>query len=252
MVKYLALATSMRNKDGKASASVSTYVQPVILKLLVVWLSECPSAVHCFLDSRPHLTYLLELILNQTASVCVRGLAAVLLGECVIHNKTAESAKDAYSIVDATSQKVGLTSYFVKFDEMQKSLVFTSAKPALARKPLTRSNAASMSDIEDVDDNDSTDQQNEDHPMLGLVLDSQFIFFVKELEAKIREQIIEIYSRPKSQVAVVPAELEQSSGEIDGEYVKRLKIFVEKQCLEIQVLFLVTYLFFVPNKIICA
>jgi hypothetical protein len=37
-------------------------------------------------------------------------------------------------------------------------------------------------------------------------------------------------------VAVVPAELEQKSGESDGEYVQRLKAFVEKQCSEIQVL----------------
>ncbi|KAL0331292.1 UNVERIFIED_CONTAM: Golgin candidate 6 [Sesamum angustifolium] len=233
MVKYLALASSMV-KDGKAGTSGPMYIQPIILKLLVIWLFDCPSAVQCFLDSRPHLTYLLELISDQTATVCVRGLAAVLLGECVIYNKTSDSGKSAFSIVDAISQKIGLTAYFLKFDEMQKSLLFTSAKPALARKPLTRSTAASMSEIEDVDENETTDQKNEDHPVLAMVLDSQFVFFVKELEANIREQIVEIYSRPKSQVAVVPAELEQNSGESDKEYIKRLKRFVEKQCLEIQ------------------
>ncbi|PIN03998.1 ER-Golgi vesicle-tethering protein p115 [Handroanthus impetiginosus] len=233
MVKYLALASSM-SKDGKVSTSGPTYIQPIILKLLVIWLFDCPSAVQCFLDSRPHLTYLLELISNQTATVCVRGLAAVLLGECVIYNKTTDSGKNAFSIVDAISQKVGLTSYFLKFDEMQKSLLFTSPKPALARKPLTRSIAASMSETEDVDENETTDQKNEDHPMLVTVLDSQFVSFVKGLEASIREQIVEIYSHPKSQVAVMPAELEQHSAESDKEYIKRLKSFVEKQCLEIQ------------------
>ncbi|KAL0312560.1 UNVERIFIED_CONTAM: Golgin candidate 6 [Sesamum radiatum] len=233
MVKYLALASSMV-KDGKAGTSGPMYIQPIILKLLVIWLFDCPSAVQCFLDSRPHLTYLLELISDQTATVCVRGLAAVLLGECVIYNKTSDSGKSAFSIVDAVSQKIGLTAYFLKFDEMQKSLLFTSAKPALARKPLTRSTAASMSEIEDVDENETTDQKNEDHPVLAMVLDSHFVFFVKELEGNIREQIVEIYSRPKSQVAVVPAELEQNSGESDKEYIKRLKRFVEKQCLEIQ------------------
>ncbi|KAL3833465.1 hypothetical protein ACJIZ3_008201 [Penstemon smallii] len=234
MVKYLALASSMRSKDGKASASVSIYVQPIILKLLIIWLFDCPSAVQCFLDSRPHLTYLLELMSNQTVTVCVRGLAAVLLGECVIYNKTIDSGKDAYSIVDAISQKIGLTSYFLKFDEMKKSLLFTSAKPAVARKPLTRSNAASMSEIEVDDENETADQKYEDYQILVMLLDSDFVVFVKELESKIREQIVEIYSHPKSQVAVVPAELEQNSGENDREYIKRLKIFVEKQCLEIQ------------------
>ncbi|KAL8543594.1 hypothetical protein ACS0TY_004241 [Phlomoides rotata] len=233
MVKYLALASSM-SKDGKASVSRAIYVQPIILKLLVVWLFDCPSAVQSFLDSRPHLTYLLELISNENATVSVRGLAAVLLGMCVICNKAIDSGKNAFSIVDAISQKVGFTSYLLRFDEMQKSLLFTSAKPALARKPLTRSTAASMSEINDVDENENTDQKNEDHPMLAMLLDSQFVFFLKGLEEKIREQIVEIYSHPKSQVVVVPADLEQNSGEDDKEYIKRLKRFVEKQCLEIQ------------------
>ncbi|XP_015085185.1 golgin candidate 6 [Solanum pennellii] len=232
MVKYLALASSMKSKDGKSSTSENVFVQPIILKLLTIWLSDCPNAVQCFLDSRPHLTYLLELVSNPTTTVCVRGLAAVLLGECVIYNKSNASGRDAYSIVDAISQKVGLTSYFLKFDEMQKSSLFTSAKPFLPRKSLTRSSAASMSEIED-GANESSDQKNE-HPMLASVFDSPFVYFLKRLEADIREKMVEAYSSPKSQVTVVPAELEQRSGENDVDYIKRLKTFVEKQCHEIQ------------------
>ncbi|XP_060206966.1 golgin candidate 6 [Lycium barbarum] len=232
MVKYLALASSMKSKDGKSSTSENVFVQPIILKLLIIWLSDCPNAVQCFLDSRPHLTYLLELVSNPTTTVSVRGLAAVLLGECVIYNKSNASGKDAFSIVDAISQKVGLTSYFLKFDEMQKSSLFTSAKPFLPRKPLTRSTAASMAEIED-GGNESSDQNNE-HPMLTSVFDSPFVYFLKRLEADIREKIVEAYSSPKSQVTVVPAELEQRSGEKDVDYIKRLKTFVDKQCHEIQ------------------
>ncbi|KAF5951209.1 hypothetical protein HYC85_009153 [Camellia sinensis] len=165
MVKYLALASSMKSKDGKSNASGNTYVQPIILKLLVIWLSDCPSAVHCFLDSRPHLTYLLELISNSTTTVCIRGLASRL--------KT-------------------------------------------------------------VDENEASDQKNEDHPMLASMFDARFVDFIRNLEADIRESIVDVYSKPKSKVAVVPAELEQQGGESDGDYVKRLKLFVEKQCSEIQ------------------
>ncbi|CAI9094132.1 OLC1v1029821C1 [Oldenlandia corymbosa var. corymbosa] len=232
MVKYLALSSSMKSNDGKSSAR-NTYVEPVILKLLIVWLSGCPSAVQCFLDSRPHLTYLLELVSNPATTVCTRGLAAVLLGECIIYNTSTDSGKDAFSIADAISQKIGLTSYFLKFDEMQKSLLFTSAKPALSRKPLTRSTAASMAEIEDVDENEALDQKN-DHPMLVSTFDLQFVNFVKQLEGDIRDKTVEIYSHPKSQVAVVPAELEQRNGEADADYIKRLKSFLERQCLEIQ------------------
>ncbi|KAL1556859.1 Golgin candidate 6, variant 2 [Salvia divinorum] len=234
MVKYLALVPSKKSEDGKASTSESVYSHPIILKLLIIWLFDCPRAVQCFLDSHPHLTYLLELMSDQTATVCVRGLAAVLLGECIAYNKTIDNGKNAFSVVDAISQKIGLTSYFSKFNEMQNSLLFTSAKPSLTRKPLSRSNAASMSEIENVEEDDSTDPNSDDYSMLAMVFDSQFVDFVKRLDAKIREQIVEIYSHPKTQVAVVPAELEQKSGEIDEEYIQRLKRFVEKQCLEIQ------------------
>ncbi|KAK8500443.1 hypothetical protein V6N12_001332 [Hibiscus sabdariffa] len=165
--------------------------------------------------------------------MCVRGLAAVLLGECVFYNKSSETGKDGFTIADAISQKIGLTSYFLKFDEMQRSFIFSSEKPTLSHKPLTRSTAASMTEIED-DENELTDQKNEDHPILTSIFDVQFVNFVKSLEVNIRENIVDVYSRPKSDVAVVPVELEQKGGESDKEYIKRLKAFVETQCSEIQ------------------
>ncbi|KAK8676332.1 hypothetical protein V6N13_034383 [Hibiscus sabdariffa] len=117
---------------------------------------------------------------------------------------------------------------------MQRSFIFSSVKPTLSHKPLTRSTAASMTEIEDVDENDLTDQKNEDHPILPSIFDVQFVNFVKSLEVNIRENIVDVYSRPTSDVAVVPAELEQKGGESDKEYIKRLKAFVETQCSEIQ------------------
>lgn len=237
MVKYLALASSMKSKDGKSGASGNSYVEAIILKLLVTWLADCPNAVHCFLDARPHLTYLLELVSSSSATVCIRGLAAVVLGECVIYNKSSESGKDAFAIVDAVSQKVGLSSYFLKFDEMQRSLIFINAGSTLTRKAFTRSSAASMADIQDEDENDLSEQGNLDHPILSSILDSYFVNLVIRLEADIRDQIVEVYSHPKINVAVVPAELEQKTNESDSDYVKRLKAFVERQCSEIQVFF---------------
>ncbi|KAJ6298651.1 hypothetical protein OIU76_019747 [Salix suchowensis] len=234
MVKYLALASNMKNKDGKTSTKENSYVQPIILKLLVTWLADCPNAAQCFLASRPHLTYLLELVSNPSATTCTRGLAAVLLGECVIYNKSGESGKDAFTVVDAISQKIGLTSYFLKFDEMMRSFLFSPVKTTKPHKPLTRSAAASMEEIEDVDEQDSSDHKNEDHPILSSVFDSHFVNFVKSLEGNIRETIVDVYSRPKSEVAVVPAELELKRGESDKDYIERLKSFVQKQCSEIQ------------------
>ncbi|KAI3727660.1 hypothetical protein L6452_16278 [Arctium lappa] len=234
MVKYLALASSKKGKDGKSTTPRNSYFQPIILKLLVTWLCDCPTAVQSFLESRPHLTYLIELVSNGETTVCARGLAAVLLGECAVYNKVSESGKDAFAIVDAISQKIGLTSYFLRLDEMQKSFLFSSAKPAQPRKPLTRSNANSMAEMEDIEENEATDNRNTDHPMLASMFDSQFVNFIKNLEAGIRDSIVKIYSHPKSNVSVIPAALEQRKDETDGDYIKRLKSFAEKQCSEIQ------------------
>jgi hypothetical protein len=238
MVKYLALASSMKSKDGKSNTSGgNSYVQAIILKLLVTWLADCPNAVHCFLDARPHLTYLLELVSNLSETVCIRGFAAVVLCECVIYNKSTDNGKDAFAIVDLISQKIGLSSYFLKFDEMHKSVVFANVESSFTHRSFSRSSAASMADIQDVDENDLSEKKNMDHPNLSSILDSYFVNFVKRLEANIREQIVEVYSRPNTKVAVVPEEIEQKKGESEVEYIKRLKAFVEKQYSEIQVLF---------------
>ncbi|PNY05251.1 golgin candidate 6-like protein [Trifolium pratense] len=252
MVKYLAIASSMKSKDGKSNASGNSYVQAIILKLLVTWLADCPNAVNCFLDARPHLTYLLELVSNLSETVCIRGFAAVVLGECVIYNKSTDNGKDAFAIVDIISQKIGLSSYFLKFDEMHKSFVFANVESSLTHRSFSRSSAASMADIQDVDENDLSEKKNMDHPNLSSILDSYFVNFVKRLEANIREQIVEVYSRPKTKVAVVPEEIEQKKGESEVEYIKRLKAFIEKQHTEIQVSFILvnssSYMYIYEDK----
>ncbi|XP_010554063.1 PREDICTED: golgin candidate 6-like isoform X2 [Tarenaya hassleriana] len=229
-VRYLAVASSMKTKDVKSSATGKSYIQQIILKLLVTWTADCPAAVQCFLDSRPHLTYLLELVSDPAATVCIRGLAAILLGETVVYNKLKENGKDAFAVVDAISQKTGLTSYFSKIDEMQKISLFSSSeKPSQSHKPSTRSAAFSTDEIEDGDEAGVTD-----HPMLSSLFDDSFVGLVKSLEGNIRERIVDLYGRPKSEVALVPAELEQKSGENEKDYIYRMKAFIEKQCSEMQ------------------
>ncbi|MQL72581.1 hypothetical protein Taro_004932 [Colocasia esculenta] len=236
IVKYLALTTSTKNKDNDHGTGISpadSFTTPVILRLLITWLAGFPDAVHCFLDSAAHLTYLLELVCSPYTSTFIRGLASMVLGECVIYNKrSGESNKDAFSVVDAISQKIGLTSYFLNFDELQKSLAVISATTVQQRKPLTRSCAASTADMADTE-HDETEQKFE-HPILLAIFDVEFVDLLKKLEVDIREGIVRVFSHPKSMVAVVPAELEQRGGEPDGDYIRRLKLFVEKQCIEMQ------------------
>nr|GEW38799.1 golgin candidate 6 isoform X1 [Tanacetum cinerariifolium] len=219
MLRYLAVASSKKGKDGKSTTPTNSYAQQIILKLLVTWLSDCPNAVHSFLASSPHITFLVELVLNGDATVCVRGLAAVLIGECAIFNKAFESGKDAFSIVDIISQKIGLT--------------VSSAKPAQSHQSLT-TNANSMAEMEDVENDEASEHKNEDHPILAEIFDSQFVDFINNLEIGIRDGIVKLYSHPKGDVSVVPAEIEQRKDEADVDYIKRLKSFLGKQCSEIQ------------------
>lgn len=230
IVKYL--AASMKNKDSSTKTSTSSSC--FILRLLVTWLAECPDAVQSLLDSRDHLTYLLEQVSSSSETVFTRGLSAILIGECVLYNKSNDSGSDAFMVVDAISQKIGLASYFSKFDEMQKSFPFLSAKASQQRKPLTRSSTASMSDIQDFEENNQTAVKQDEDPVLMSIFDTPFVNFVKKVESEVRESIVGVYSHTKSKVSVVPAAMEQKNGESNEEYIKRLKSFVEKQCNEIQ------------------
>ncbi|XP_008804804.2 golgin candidate 6 [Phoenix dactylifera] len=234
IVKYLALSASTKSKHNSQSGiapAEDSYIQPLILQLLITWLEDCPNAISCFLDSPAHLTFMLELVSSPQASVYVHGLAAIVLGECVLYNKCSENNRDAFAVVDVISQKIGLTSYFLKFDELQKNFVSLSTS-VQHRKPLTRSITASMAETGEIE-NDETNTKHE-HPILVEIFDPQFVSFVKKLEACIRESIVDIFSHTKNKVTVLPAELEQKNGETDGDYVKRLKSFVEKQCNEMQ------------------
>ncbi|KAL5991927.1 hypothetical protein ACLOJK_012839 [Asimina triloba] len=246
VMRYLTLASSMKIKgnDQERTSDGNLYIQPIIMRLLVTWLAECPTANQLFLESPAHLSNLLELVSSTSASTYVRGLAAILLGECVLYNnRSSEDGRDAFAVVDSISQKVGLTSYLLRFDEMQKGFAFVSVTTSQNRKPLSRSNAASTMDVEDTVDH-LLDQKQE-HPILLSIFDMQFVTFVKKLEADIRESIVEVFSRPKNTVTVVPVELEQKGGESDGDYIKRLKSFVEKQCKEMQVSFQMASVLFI-------
>ncbi|CAA6673103.1 unnamed protein product [Spirodela intermedia] len=224
ILKYLVLATSTRVKENDQNdrpSSSSSYTTLIMLRLLVTWLADFSDAVHCLLDSSVHLTYLLELV-SSPHPAFVRGLASVILGECIIYNKRpGQGINDAFTVVDNISQKIGLASFFHNLEELQKKFNLVSTSSARHRKPLTRSMVASTADAEEIESDGS--DQNLEHPILPAIFD-----------VSIREGIVEIYSQPKSKVAVVPAELEQKSGESDGDYIKRLRSFVEKQCSEMQ------------------
>lgn len=236
LVKYLAFAAPTKTGDKSqtitAGSGDGSFIQPIILQLLATWLADCPNAVRCFLDSPSHLTWLLERVSSPRAGVFVRGLSSLVLGECVLHNNSMENGRDAFAVVDAISQKVGLTSYLAQFDELLKAFDSRFSK-SVSHKPPPRSSSASMLDVQEVEDHDRSDQM-EDHPNLMAVVDPLFVTFVRKLEAEIREKVVDVYSCTKNKATIAPSDLEQKDGEVDGDYIKRLKLFVENQCLDMQ------------------
>jgi len=234
IVTCLSIAASADGENDQSSHLEESYIQPVILRLLIVWLVDCSNAVNCLLESAVHLNYIIELASSKRYTACVRGLAAVVLGACVLYNASREKGRDTFAVADAISQKIGLTTYFLRFDELRKTLAHPSSEQR-HRKELSRSSANSVSDFQEIEEDETN--KDDQHPVLSEIFDSQFVNFLNKLESDIRENIMDIFSRTKTATAVLPAELEQKNGEVDGEYIKRLKSFVEKQCNEMQVCF---------------
>ncbi|XP_078428419.1 golgin Putative 6 [Wolffia australiana] len=236
LLKYLVRLTSVRVTDGQADRSSSTPTSShsalIIFRLIATWLAEFPDAVECLLDSSAHLTYLLDL-LSSPHPTLVRGLSSLILGECVIFNeKPGPTTTDALAVIDSISQRIGLSTFFQNIEELQKSLSILFSASVQHRRPLTRSMGASTAEAEETGTG-SGDHKLE-YPIISAFFDVQFADLVKNLEARIRDGVVKIYGQSKNKVAVVPAELEQKSGESDGDYIKRLRFFVEKQCTEMQ------------------
>ncbi|VAI28648.1 unnamed protein product [Triticum turgidum subsp. durum] len=231
IVTCLSFAALAEGENDQSSQSEGSYIQPVILRLLITWLADCANAVNCLLESAVHLNYIIELAANKRFTGCVRGLAAVVLGACVLNNASREKGRDAFAVADAISQKIGLTTYFLRFDELRKSFLHLPSGQQ-NHKQLSRSSANSMSDFQEIEEEETN--KGDQHPVLSEIFDSQLVSLLSKLETDIRECIMDLFSRTKTATAVLPAELEQKNGEVDGEYIKRLKSFVERQCNEMQ------------------
>ncbi|KAG0630720.1 hypothetical protein M758_1G199600 [Ceratodon purpureus] len=240
-MKYLAAASPAAASNQDSPGTV--WLQPVFLRLLVTWVVECPPAVTALLFEPAHLPVLIELLgsTGSTASVHVAGLAAVLLGACIIFNSE-ENSKDSSAIVDLISQRVGLASFFTKWEDMENSSLFASALSS-SRLPeaLTRSTAAAAA-IGDGMVSVPFDQQQQvrmfggssNEPLVTTFYDAEFVAFLQQLGPLIKERVVDLFSRPKTRVVVDFKGFEQKKGESDTEYMHRLKLLLQTQALEVQ------------------
>jgi hypothetical protein len=241
-MRYLAAAaptTSNQQTPG------SIWLQPVFLRLLVTWVVDCPAAVAALLEVPAHLPFLIELIgsTGSPASVHVAGLAAVLLGACIVFNSE-QGSKESSTVVDLISQRVGLTNYFSKWEEMEKSSLFLSAvSSSRLPKALTRLTAAAAAAGDGMVSVPLDQQQqvqtfttgSQVEPLVTTFYDADFVAFLKQLEPIIRDRVVEIFSQPKTRVNIDTKGFEQKKGESDTEYRQRLQTLLQTQAQEIQV-----------------
>ncbi|KAL3691527.1 hypothetical protein R1sor_005178 [Riccia sorocarpa] len=248
-MRYLAAAASppadkLQSSDGSYGGYI--WLQPVLLRLLVTWLTDCPSAVAALLEPAAHLPFLVELSSSSgsPASVHVAGLAAVLLGECIVYNPNKHGPKDASVIVDVVNERIGLSAYFSKWEEMQRSGLFISAATSSRLpKPLTRSTAAAaaagdglVAIAPDRHQQLSSFQEssNSGEPAVTTFYDSEFVAFIRELEPVVRERIVEVFAHPRNRASVELVGFEQREGEKESDYIIRLRSLLQSQAQEMQ------------------
>jgi Uso1 / p115 like vesicle tethering protein, head region len=91
---------------------------PALLCLAIALTYGCAEAVTSLLKDASHVPLLLELLQTQSGldDALIRGLAAALLGCCVVASATGDAASGAAGVVDVLSNRVGIRGYFAALE----------------------------------------------------------------------------------------------------------------------------------------
>ena len=183
------------SRTGAAAADRRELLMP-LLRLLLVWLYECPSAVAAFLSPPGNLPMLIDLALHG-ASTLVSGFAAAVLGVAVVSNAQSGGC-DAQTVVDTIVARLTLSHFFQQWEALRASPEFHSAaSPTQRSGPLiTRTSAASAVDGTLL-------------PAAGsLVFTAAEAALLTQLEDVVRSRVLALYARPQQAppggVAVAP------------------------------------------------
>eukprot|EP00250_Pteridium_aquilinum_P013189 c21189_g1_i1 orf=111-2885(+) len=235
-MRYLAAAAAVqspaenrieRHQEGKM------WLQPVMLRLLVIWLADCPKAVASFLEPAGHLPYMVELLTSADSPVSVhlRGLAAVLLGECIIYNPGTGSTQDASMVVDIISQRVGLAAYFERWEALEGNSIFLSATTISGlAKPSTRLVVDELDPTNGVQDEES---ETATQFLMTTFYDMEFVKLIQSLHPVVRDQTLQLFRHPKTKTILLTVS-DRQKGESEANYIERLQTLLQKQAMEMQ------------------
>ena len=224
---FISCCTRMLSDAVRAAGAVNAALQVALLRLLLVWVHECPPAIASLLSSPAHLPLLVDCTMR--GDVHVAGFSAAVLGCCMLSNQSSSECS-AQTVLDVVVSRVTLAEYFLKWEHMLSSeeFVAASAPPVNVRPLITRSSAAAAFEGAAF---------FADWRSVGTLSDSTFsspvVALLKRLEPAVRGGVLSLYARPKQISANNTALWEVGEAESDKAHVARLKALLQAADVEL-------------------
>eukprot|EP01117_Protostelium_nocturnum_P007795 TRINITY_DN278_c0_g2_i1.p1 TRINITY_DN278_c0_g2~~TRINITY_DN278_c0_g2_i1.p1 ORF type:complete len:673 (+),score=283.73 TRINITY_DN278_c0_g2_i1:1129-3147(+) len=176
------------NSNRISSSDRFTLVKIGLLRLLAVWMDNCPNAIKIFLSSANNLPFLVELILaapSDEGDVHVQGLCCLLLGLAFKYGEEESGSQFNRAAIHSLIQsRIGLDQFNSKLDSLRKNPQFLSAESGESD-----ANVALRAGDENYVKIYSSQQQNSQQISQIFYYDYDFTLFYKATSDKIQKQL---------------------------------------------------------------
>eukprot|EP00873_Tetraselmis_striata_P011622 jgi/Tetstr1/431886/TSEL_021376.t2 len=193
LVAYVGAALRTGGGRGRPAAAV-------LLRLLITWLTDCPPAVAQFLTPASHIPTLMDIAngkLGGGEGSVVPGLACVLAGVCLVYCPAAASDGPnncgATTLLDVLSNRVGLTAYFSRWEELRRHPAFVAASEAPTGPAHFTRAAAAAATAEGATLDGLAEAPEEE----GAAFDHTFTQFVAAFQEEAQHFVMTCYARPQ-------------------------------------------------------
>lgn len=213
---------SIHRFDPVDKSSSPIFVQIIMLKVLSIWLHECPKAIRQFLSNDLHLPMIVDMVIHtpkvaneaetrnsvvanedsddSESTVILQSLAAVVIGMCLVYGDDANDSADnskLMKVLDVMSSRVGVSRFFKKFEMVFVTDAYKEAISGARKKHSFSRSSALIHDV--VERDDIASAINESKSLhFSHVMDNQFVGILKELRSKLNNRVVTLYSNPNS------------------------------------------------------
>lgn len=107
--------------------------------LMSTWLSNCPTAVNCFLGEQRNISYLISQVSatdTEDKSLIIQGLTAFLLGLGILYNTNQVEDYNVDKLRDIIKKRIGIEQFENKLEYISQHEFYTKTlkKPTFAFK----------------------------------------------------------------------------------------------------------------------